>query len=202
MKFLGKVDMIGNEVANMVISADDSGILHAKAGRIARKDGRLFMGAELVSVDGNEIVFIPLLQERNTHQHDQSAPAAVWTIVHNMNSTRVIVQPWPNGSVAIPESIEAIDNDTVRVTFNEPCTGFATVMVGNIDGMQKPDVRYEHPFADVSVITVDHSLGYNPAVRVLNEFGFELLDYTMSNPTVNRTVLTFSRSVSGTVYCL
>lgn len=75
-------------------------------------------------------------------------------------------------------------------------------MVGNIDGLAKPDIRYEQPFTGQTVVTVNHNLGYDPAIRVLNSYGMEILNYELSSPSVNQSVLTFTTSSTGTVYCL
>lgn len=201
MKFLGKVNFMGNTVKNMTIDSDDSGIEFPGEGRLVRKDGRLLMGVAYIDGETQGVAYVPMLQEKNTHLHDQTTASAVWTITHNMNSTRLSVQVWPEGEVGTADKIEAIDADTVRVTFSIPVTGTATVIVGNIDGLPKPDIRFEQSISEARSITLNHGLGYNPLIRVLNSGGLELLNYSTTHPTVNQSVLTFTEDTTATIYC-
>lgn len=204
MRWLGKQNFMGNEVKNLAIAPDDTGIEFEGPGRLVRRAGRLLFGVAFLDGEDTSIAWVPLLQEKNTYIHEQQEPSAIWTIPHDMNSTRLIVQPWPDGEVAVADKIEAIDNDTVQITFSMPVSGTASIMVGNFDGLAKADIRYELPFVNENVVTVNHGLGYNPIIRVLNGANLELLNYTLTNPTVNQSVITFSdnKSFSGTVYCL
>jgi hypothetical protein len=201
MKFLGKINLMGNTVKNMTIDSDDQGIEFPGEGRLVRKNGRLLLGVAYIDGSTQGIAYVPMLQEKNTHLHDQTVPSVEWIITHNMNSTRLAVQVWPEGEVGTAEKIEAIDADTVRVTFSIPVTGTATVIVGNIDGLPKPDIRFEQAVVDQTSVMINHGLGYEPIIRVLNEGGLELLNYSVTHPTVNSSMLTFTDQTSATVYC-
>jgi hypothetical protein len=202
MKVLGRTNFMGNAVKNLAFSADDDGVEFAGEGRIVRVQGRLLMGVTIVDGQTTSLGWVQLLQEKNTYTHEQQTPSTVWTVQHNMNSTRLIVQPWPDGEVATAQEIITLDADTVQITFNVAVSGVATIMVGNIDGLAKPDIRYEQPFTSQTTVTVNHNLGYDPAIRVLNAYGMEILNYELSSPSVNQSVLTFTTSSTGTVYCL
>lgn len=201
MKFLGRANFMGNTIKNMSIASDDTGIEFPGEGRIVRRNGRLLLGVSFIDGETQSIAYVPMLQEKNTHLHDQTVASAIWTITHNMNSTRLAVQVWPEGEVGTADKIEAVDADTVRITFNVPVTGTATIIVGNIDGLPKPDIRFEQQISNQNVVTLNHGLGYEPVVRVLNEGGLELLNYSITHPNVNTSILTFTESVTATVYC-
>lgn len=57
------------------------------------------------------------------------APAAVWTITHNLGSENVIVQAFDQDKfVIIPHSIQIVSEDVVELTFNTAMTGTARVI--------------------------------------------------------------------------
>lgn len=54
---------------------------------------------------------------------------ATWELVHNLNSSNVIIQAFdPAGYVIIPDTIQVVDADTVRITFNTALTGVARII--------------------------------------------------------------------------
>lgn len=65
------------------------------------------------------------------HRHTQSEAATDWLIQHNQGSYPIVDVYVPSdGSVqkVLPESIQYIDPNTVKVTFTIPTMGFATVV--------------------------------------------------------------------------
>ncbi len=196
----GHLDMRGQSVKNMVLGQDTDNVSHPVPGRVARVGNRLLF---CLDVYDNQPLWVPLMQERNVYIHDQTASSSTWTINHNMNSARVIVQVFSATNQAIiPDTIEPISNDTVEVTFTQSVTGHAIVMVGNIDGAQKPDVRFEQSFTSQTTMTVNHNLGYEPVIRVISESGFEVLPQSVQHTTLNQAVLTFSSAVTAKVICV
>jgi hypothetical protein len=66
------------------------------------------------------------------YRHVQTAAAAEWIIEHHQGSYPVVDVYIPfNGVVqkVLPQSIEFIDLNTVKVVFSVPMAGFATVLV-------------------------------------------------------------------------
>lgn len=200
LTMFGGLDMQGNALSHVVLGDDSAGVQYAVPNRVAVVDGRLLFAIAY----GQSVLWVPLLQERNTYIHQQDAASAVWTVPHGMNSAKVIVQVYNSqNQLVVPDNIEGIDSDTVEVTFAEAITGHAIVMIGNLDGMTKPDVAYELPVTVASAqITVDHVLGYAPVIRFITTDGFELLPQSVQHTTTNQTVLTFTSPVTGTVLCM
>lgn len=196
----GHLDMRGQIVKNMVLGTDTENVSHPIPGRVARVGNRLLF---CIDVYDNQPLWVPLMQERNVYIHDQTTEASTWTITHNMNSARVMVQIFSATNQAIlPDTIEPISSDVVEVTFTQAVTGHAIVMVGNIDGAQKPDVRFEQSFSSQSTLTVNHNLGYEPVIRVISESGFEVLPQSVQHTSLNQAVLIFSGAVTAKVICV
>ena len=65
------------------------------------------------------------------------------------------------------------------------------------DGADGADVYVHSQSTPASVWTIDHNLGTFPSVYVLDTAGDEC-EGDVDNPTVNRTVITFSASFAGT----
>jgi len=56
----------------------------------------------------------------------QSTPASAWNINHNFNSKYVLVQVYKDDDIQIyPQTIELLDNNNLRIEFNESITGYA-----------------------------------------------------------------------------
>jgi hypothetical protein len=200
LTMFGGLDMQGNALSHVVLGDDSAGVQYAVPNRVAVVDGRLLFAIAY----GQSVLWVPLLQERNTYIHQQDSASAVWTVPHGMNSAKVIVQVYnSDNQLVVPDSVEGIDADTVEITFAQATTGHAIIMIGNLDGMTKPDVAYEME-VDVATteVTVNHMLGYAPIIRFITSDGFELLPSSVQHTTTNQTVLTFTNAVTGTVLCM
>lgn len=58
-----------------------------------------------------------------------SEPAAIWTVQHNLGYDDVIVQAFDEDNfVLIPDTIQIVDANTVRLTFTNPQKGVARVI--------------------------------------------------------------------------
>lgn len=196
----GGLNMQGNPLSHVVLGDDSAGVQYAVPNRVAVIDGRLLFAIAY----GQSVLWVPLLQERNTYIHQQDVAGAVWTVPHGMNSAKVIVQVYnSDNQLVVPDSVEGIDADTVEITFSQAVTGHAIVMIGNLDGLTKPDVAFQ---LDVTVatteVTVDHVLGYAPIIRFITTDGYEVLPSSVQHTTNNQTVLTFTNAVTGTVLCM
>ena len=55
-----------------------------------------------------------------------------------------------------------------------------------------------HNFVNVATVTIDHNLGYVPNITIV--IGGYVVTANVQHPTVNRLVITFHNSDTGTVY--
>lgn len=61
--------------------------------------------------------------------YEQLVPAATWTIPHNGNSDRVLVQIYDEtGEFTLPNEILILDINNIEVNFNTPMVGTAHIM--------------------------------------------------------------------------
>ena len=52
-----------------------------------------------------------------------------WELQHNLNSKEVIIQAFdPEGFVILPDTMQVVDENTVRITFNSALTGTARII--------------------------------------------------------------------------
>lgn len=84
-----------------------------------------FVGGQLQAVSISNLVASGLKKAILT----VAEPAATWEINHNLGYDDVIVQCFDdNRFVLIPDSIQIVDANTVRVTFTNPQQGVARVI--------------------------------------------------------------------------
>lgn len=58
-----------------------------------------------------------------------ATPNVEWLVQHNLNSVNVLVQAFDDvGYVIIPDSIQTVDANLVRITFNTPQAGVGRVL--------------------------------------------------------------------------
>lgn len=70
------------------------------------------------------------LQIRTGHTHKQETPSAQWDIVHNLNRDVISdVNVHIDGVLTkiLPQNVQSIDPNTLRVTFSQPFTGTARI---------------------------------------------------------------------------
>jgi hypothetical protein len=71
------------------------------------------------------------------YRHEQTTPASVWTIVHNLGNNGSQGIPMVDAAIdlggtltkVIPSKTEMIDKNTVELTFTVAQSGFAMVIV-------------------------------------------------------------------------
>lgn len=200
----GSINMNGNTVSALVLDDDTDALLHGKPGRMARVLGRLLfcVGYEEPGNPNSSLLWIQCLQEKTAHVHIQSEAASQWNIVHNMNTTRVIVQVYDmDGSVISVDSIDAATADSAVIKMTEAIVGYAVVLSGTASGMPVAAVRYEQEFTTATTVTVTHNLGYEPVIRVLSIEGLEILPDSIQHNTVNTATVTLKSSTSGKIIC-
>ena len=56
-------------------------------------------------------------------------PTETWELAHNLNSKDVIIQAFdPDGFVIIPDTMQVVDENNVRITFNSALLGVARII--------------------------------------------------------------------------
>ena len=131
MRVLGNLDLLDNELRNVVLQPATNFPTNAKPGHIIFKEGRVMACVEIA----NSIpVWIPMTQEITTYVHQQTTASSTWTINHNFNTNKVLVQiSDENGKVVIPDDVDLSAVDTATVTFATTVSGVAIVMLGTFD---------------------------------------------------------------------
>ena len=100
----------------------------------------------------------------NTTAYFQNIMTKIWTVTHGLSATNLIVQSFRVMNVRtgkleqiFPESIEILDNQTVKLTFKESVRGFALVA-----GPSDFGVTYDHIQGGASSIwSISHNLTTN-----------------------------------------
>ena len=165
MKHYGNINLNQNELQNAVLPLDTYFPANPKVGQLVFKAKVLYI---CVEIQNGLPIWTPLTQEINTYIHNQTLAASTWTINHTLNSSIVQVQVFgTDGRMVIPNEITTVDKDTVVIDFGIPFDGRAALMIGNIEGAERPTFGYEHDqTSPASTWTVNHGLGYYPLVRV------------------------------------
>jgi len=194
MKFFGHANLQQNELQNAVLSTLTSFPINAKVGQVAFVNSTVYI---CVSA-GDPPVWVPLTQEITAYTHVQSTVSLLWNITHNLNTADVHVQVYnTSNQVFIPAEITITSPTTCTVELNTAQTGKAVVIAGHFTGTTKPVYQYTHYQSTSSTSwTIDHALGYNPIVRVFIGTA-EVQPLTITHPTTNQTVVTFTTAQVG-----
>lgn len=194
MKFYGHANMQQNEIQNAVLNTLTSFPNTPKVGQLAFVNSIVF----ICVIAGVLPVWVPLTREITAYTHTQNTDNVTWTVVHNLNTTSVNLQIYDQTSnVVIPSSIETTGPNTATVTFNTAAQGRAIVVSGHFDGATKPTYAFTfYQSASLTTWTINHNLGYNPIVRIFIGTS-EVQPLTITHPTTNQTVVTFSTPQVG-----
>ncbi len=194
MRHFGNIDLNNNLMQQMVFEMETNFPAVATAGRMVFKDKRLYICAEIQT---GFPIWIPLTNELDTFIYS-STPASYWTITHNLNTVTPMVQVYDtNFSMVIPDTVEIVDNNTVKVTFAYPMAGRAIVMAGNATGGARSTYSFVYTQSASSTSwVVAHNLGYYPIVRVFigNE---EVQPLSIVHDSIFQTTITFSTPQVG-----
>lgn len=165
MKSFGHINMQQNQLQETVIAVENQFPSLPVPGRLVFANQRLYI---CVSIESGTPIWIPLTKEVESYEFAQNEESLVWTINHNLHTTLPSVQVYgPDQRAVIPDDIEVVTNDQIKVTFGRPTTGRAIVLVGATTGAPRPVYSYEHTQANSSATwVIPHALGYNPVVRV------------------------------------
>ena len=194
MKFYGHANLQQNELQNAVLEFYTAFPENPKVGQIAFVNSIVYICIE----DNAPPIWLPLTQEISSYTHRQTTASNTWNIVHNLNTNDVVIMVYDDlNRMVIPDEIEILGPSSATVSLNTPLTGKATVVSGHITGVQRPAYAYTHFQNTTSTTwTIDHGLGYNPIVRVFIGVN-EVQPLSITHPTVNQTVITFSTPQVG-----
>lgn len=198
MKFFGNANLQQNELQNAVLPLAQSFPNTPKVGQLAFVSNIVYICIQ--ANDPNPPVWIPLTREITTYTHVQNAASSVWTVVHNLNTVAVNIQVYSSANrFILPEEIEVIDPNTAIITFpsDGQLSGRAVVVAGHLDGNVKPTYAYTfYQSESATTWTIDHNLGYHPVVRVFIGVN-EVQPTSISHPSLNQTIITFSSNQVG-----
>lgn len=199
MKILGKLDLGANQLQNFSLEPVTEFPADSTAGRLIFKDKRVLFCAEIVS---GIKVWIPLTKEIDSHVHTHTVSEATWTIIHELNTSLVMVQVYDNNGLwVVPTSIDTSIKNQVTVVLPSAMTGHAVLMLGTSFGYGKTNVGYEEEFTNTDTIVVAHALGYNPLIRVYVD-GQEIQPLSVVHDNTMQTTITLGSALSGTVVAI
>lgn len=61
------------------------------------------------------------------YKHTQTTASSEWIIQHNLNKEMVVCDAFVNNNIILPQSVDIIDNNTVKITWSSPKVGYASV---------------------------------------------------------------------------
>jgi len=195
MKFYGDANLQQNELQNAVLSTLTSFPVGAKVGQVAFVNSTVYI---CIRITPAPPVWVPLTQEITAYTHVQGTASATWNITHNLNTADIHVQAYSNANqMFIPEEIEITSPTTCTIELSTAQQGKAVVIAGHFTGTTKPAYTYTHYQTSASASwTIDHALGHNPIVRVFIGTA-EVQPLTITHPTTNQTVVTFTTAQVG-----
>lgn len=198
MDIYGKLDLKGNLLHNTGFAVDEEFPVNPVIGRFVLKNKRIYA---CIDIHGGVPLYVSLTQELDLKTYKQEIPALEWTIVHELNTTDLIVQVFDlNNKVIVPNEIDCSNISIVRINFAIPFSGKAVLMTGESIGVAKNYIAYESSFINQSKWIINHNLGYNPIVQCI-------VDGALAFPEIQfvsslQAIATFINPTSGSVRCL
>jgi len=133
MKILGKTNFMLNPSLGFVVepydgSADPNNPFPSDAAT-----GRLIFRTDeqqiYICISDSPVVWQPLIKVSSSYVHNQTTNSNVWNIPHNLETTNVFVQTYDtSGNKIIPEEINIVDKNTVKITFSSNIAGKAVII--------------------------------------------------------------------------
>lgn len=155
-----------------------------------------------VNIEGNP-AWVPLGSTVDMYRYDEGSPSLEWVIHHNLGSSVVFVQVFgTDGKTVGPDSVDCSVKNTCVVKFLTPQAGTALVMLGDTVGTGNLDYAYENTYPASTVWTVQHNLGYRPAITCIDTNGLVIQPATIDQTSTMQAIITWSAAVSGTVRCV
>lgn len=197
MKFFGDVDFGDNYVSNMVIAEDAQFKTTPKVGTVAFRGKVQYICTELVNGIPS---WVALTNESSMKSINVLEAASVWTVTHGLNSAALVVQVYDsNLRVIIPDEIEVIDANTVKITLGVAITGMAVFVTGSEEGQTKARATFETTITVPTVsATVQHNLGYNPNVALYVN-SVMVLPESITHNSLFSTTIVFTDPFTGVI---
>jgi hypothetical protein len=195
MRTFGNIDMQQNELQQAVIGLDTNFPEFPKVGRLCFKDKVLYICADIQ--DGVP-AWIPLTNEIGTYIHYQNFQSSVWNVAHNLGTALPVVQVYEaDQRMVIPNDIQIVSNNAVRISFGKAVSGRAVVMTGPDTGLSRESKSFEHFQTELSdTWVINHSLGFYPMVRIFIGSS-EVLPAAIDHTDVFTTIVRFSEPQVG-----
>jgi len=195
MKFYGNANLQQNELQNAVLPIETAFPISPKVGQIAFVNKIVYI---CLSLTDNLPVWVPMTREITSFTHNQSVAAGEWVIAHNLNTTSVQIQVFDGLSrVVIPDEIEVLSPNSVKVSLAALAIGRAVILTGHADGASRPTYAFTfYQSAPATSWVILHNLGYQPIVRAFVGTN-EVQPLTVEHNSNNQVTLTFSTAVSG-----
>lgn len=121
------------------------------------------------------------------------------TVTHNLGDDEPNVFVYnENNQIIIPETIEALDTNSVQITFSSSTSGKIVVYGGS--GVN--NAYFNYPFTSQTSLTVNHNLNNrNVLVQVIDDTGSDIIPSDITRVDENTVNITFGSAQSGTVIC-
>lgn len=195
MKFYGHANLQKNELQNAALQTVTSFPSDPVVGQIAFVNSVVYICVKTSPVPA---IWVPLTREITSYVYTQAQAVQAWSITHNLGTSAVNVQVFDsNNRIVIPDEVETTGPNTLLISFSGEQAGRAVILTGHIDGNPRPTYAYTYYQSSASTTwTINHSLGYNPIVRVFIGTS-EVQPETISHPTANQTVITFPTAQVG-----
>lgn len=131
MDFHGDINLQHNKLKKSVFQQESRFPDSPIVGRVLFKNQKLYM---CVAINANSTpIWVPLTNKIDTYIHTQVATQTTWNVVHKLHTTIPIVQIYDtSGSMLIPDNVEIINNDEIRITLSGQIGGTAVIMFSNI----------------------------------------------------------------------
>lgn len=200
MKFFGNANLQQNQLQNAVLETYTGSFPASPVkGQLAFVNNTVYICVSAATVNDPPI-WVPLTREITAYTHNQTEASQTWTITHNLNTTAVTATIYDStGYAFIPSEFRTNGNNGAVVQFNTAVAGRAVIVSGHLEGAQKPTYAYTHYQNSASTTwTINHNLGTStpPIVRVFIGSD-EVQPASISHPTTNQTVITFSTAKAG-----
>lgn len=199
MKINGNLDMQDNAVMHMRLAMESGFPAAPQPGRFLfrEEDRMLYVCAAVDTLP----IWIPCAQVKDFYRHDQNVAALEWTVEHDLNVNPVLVQVYDAaGNWVIPDAVICNSPTRATVRFNTPIAGTAVALRGSMYGFSGAAIAFRADFTAETVWTVNHSLGYNPDIKVY--VGDKMVQPASIVHNDNMTtVVTFTEAQTGFVTC-
>jgi len=159
-------ELSGLATASIADTATSASIADTATSASATVAGVLFPVADglvnqaLVTDGAGQFTYGDIFGTGSTKKLDQSVAAATWSFQHDLNELYPIVQVYDSaGDQLIPERVESVDVNNVRLYFATDTAGVAAAMVGGMGISASNATRATSASQADNATTASHALG-------------------------------------------